>query len=409
VNLLAMHGPWIGAALATGLLFGWLVTRALRQSRRRKLADARELENRAYVKGVNYILENDHDAAIEELTKVVQVNTETVEIYFALGNLFRRKGEIDRAIRIHQNIILRPGIDESTQRQAYFDLGLDYKKAGFVRRAIATLEEVLNRAPSSTDAMRELCELYEEVKDWEKAFTVRQRLSKIEGRKEDNVLAHLQVELGRARMAEDEAATAKKCFKKALSLDSRCVDGMLALGDLHLTSGDARAAIASWTRVMGVAPEYAYLTFTRLEEAYEQLGQTDNLEKTLRDALARHEEDPNAHLILGRYLHRHGDTASALSELRRAIELNPAALEARKTLGQILLAEASGEEALDSYRSLLDHLALPEKNYQCARCGFESSDVLWKCPQCLSWDTLRAVAAPDPSTIKPAEADEAQG
>ena len=84
-------------------------------------------------------------------------------------------------------------------------------------------------------------------------------------------------------------------------------------------------------------------------------------------------------------------------------------VEARKTLGQILLGEGRGEEALDSYRALLDHLALPEKNYQCARCGFESSDVLWKCPQCLSWDTLRAVAAPDPSTVKPSEADEAQG
>jgi len=403
LNLLATHGPWIAAALITGLVIAFLMTKAIHRAGKRKKADAHELEKRAYVRGVNYILENDHDAAIEELTKVVQINSETVEIYFALGNLFRRKGEIDRAIRIHQNIILRPGLDEKTQMQAYFNLAMDYKKAGFVKRAVATFEEVLSKDRNNRDVMSELAELYEEIKDWEQAFSIRQRLAKAGGHKEDNVLAHLQAELGRQKMKENALSSAKKCFKKALSIDPACIDAMLSMGELHLDEGDVRAAIAAWTRIMRVAPQFANLVFSRLEQAYERLGRSETLEKTLREVLVKHDKDPNAHFILGRYLYKKGDPVGAIAELRKAVELNPTSLEARKSLGTALLAENRINEALDEYRSLLDRLDQGRKTYQCAKCGLETNEMLWKCPQCRSWDTIRAVAPPEPRPLSNSE------
>jgi lipopolysaccharide assembly protein B len=161
--------------------------------------------DQAFFKGIQYILSNDHDQAIEEFAKSVQFNSDTVESYVALGNLYRTRGDIDRAIRIRQNIILRPNLDEQIKIGAFYDLGLDYRKGGFLDRALTTFLQVLKKQPTHVGALEEIEKIYEESHDWENAYAVRQKLDRlVKGSDHGHILAHHQTEMGKVFQEQGE-------------------------------------------------------------------------------------------------------------------------------------------------------------------------------------------------------------
>ena len=203
-----------------GLIIGYQVRR--RKAKRVKIF-SREGDD-SFFKGIQYMLSNDHDLAIEELTKSVKLNSDTIETYVALGNLYRSKGDIDRAIRIRQTIILRPNIDEENKIRALIDLGLDYRKGGFLNRALEIFLEVLKKRPSNLEALEEAERLYEKMNDWENAFSYRQKLSKLIDGNHSHILAHQQTEAGKAWIIKGNQGRAKSAFQKAISLDNKCID-----------------------------------------------------------------------------------------------------------------------------------------------------------------------------------------
>jgi lipopolysaccharide biosynthesis regulator YciM len=198
-------------AFIIGLIFGHMLRR--RKEKKTKLLTRKGDE--AFFKGIQYILSNDHDQAIEELTKAVQVNSDTVETYVALGSLYRSRGDIDRAIRIRQNIILRANLDEQIKLRALFDLGLDYRKGGFLNRALENFSKVLQKKPDDLETLEEIEKIHEELNDWGEAFSVRQKIARLTNSGHQNILAHHQTELGKALQENGEISKAKACFKKA--------------------------------------------------------------------------------------------------------------------------------------------------------------------------------------------------
>jgi lipopolysaccharide biosynthesis regulator YciM len=356
--------------------------------RRRGLLKRASDERSSYLRGVNYILSNDTDGAIEELTKVLQLNTDTVETYFALGALFRTKGEVERAIRIHQNLLTRASLDEHTHTQALFELGLDFRKAGLFRRATATFEEVLQRQLTFVDAYRELQRIYEDTRDWEKAYAMQQEVAKRSGRKAGSVLAHLMVEIGGTHEEAGDLRQARLCYKKALSTDAGSVRAHLALGELYLREGNAQEAIVFFQRAMKRNPALSGLIYPRLHAAYEKQGAHARYESFLRQQIVRDETDIFARLALAQLIASRGRTREAIEELKRTLEHKPDFVEARKELGELLLASGSVEELRREYDDLLGALVRPMKSYQCRQCGFEAPEMHWKCPQCLRWDTV---------------------
>jgi lipopolysaccharide assembly protein B len=371
----------------------WLAVRMNRRHRAPDDATAtdrdRNTSNIAFMRGINYILADQPDQAIEELTRAVSVDTETVETYVALGNLFRGKGEIDRAIRIRQSIILRPNLDERLRLQARYDLGQDYRQGGFFERAVRTFKEILDEHPDHEEARRRLIELYEETRDWENAFEEGRNLARITGIQLFNVLAHYQVEMGKIHAGQGRTGQAKTAYKKALSLDDGCIDAHLHLGDLLHGEGRHRKALAEWRRVIDIAPQWSNLVFSRLASVSVRLDNLKPVEDFLREASAAG-PNPRAHLALARLLTQQGDTHSAVAELRRALDLNPNLLELHRELGRLLLTLDDKQDALEAYRNLLDHLPEPETVFHCGRCGFESRRLMWHCPQCLAWDSMIA-------------------
>lgn len=345
-------------------------------------------EGLAYIKGVNYILSDAPDRAIEEFIRAVQINSETVETYLALGSLFRSKGDVSRAIRIHQGIIFRPQVDPKVLIQALYDLGLDYKKAGLLDRAIATFQDVVARDPKMLQAYVQLEELYEETKDWESAFKVQQKVSKLRKSEDRHVLAHLMTELGKSQIAQGDRKGAKASFKKAISIDANCVDAYLHFGDLLAAEGEDSKAVEMWKRVMEVAPSMTFLAYDRLEHAFFRMGHLSALEDFLRKRGMEGDADLFTKIFLAKHLRKKGELEEAAGMLRNILGESPGSKEARQELIQVLLAQGDKEGALTEYETLLESLTVVDRHFQCRMCGYRSTQLLWKCPQCLRWDTI---------------------
>ena len=376
-------GLVILGAFIIGMIFGRLSR--LRQQRRTRLD--REGDG-AFFKGIQYILSNDHDQAIEEFTKFVQVNSETIETYIALGNLYRSKGDIDRAIRIRQSIILRPNIDESIKLRALIDLGLDYRKGGFINWALETFKKVLEKQSSNLESLKEIEKIYEETKDWENAFAARQKIAKLEGGKHNHILAHQRTEIGKLYFEKGEFTKARACFRKATTLDRGCVDAFLHLGDLNLRKQDYNSAIKTWKKVLEVNPKFTFLVYRRLEGAYHDMENLSPVFDFLEEITQAHTADAFSHLALAHFLFNKGEAPRALPEIEKALAIDPGFWEARKLLGEILLAQGMQSEALSAYRELIARLNIPYLKFQCNNCGYRPGDLEWQCPQCKKWDTI---------------------
>ena len=379
--------PAIYLAVIVAFTIGLLIGLFFRKKNRTKVKSTASQGDNAFFKGIRYLLSNDQDQAIEEFTKSVQVNSDTIETYMALGNLYRFKGDIDRAIHIRQTIILRPNIDEQTKLRALFDLGLDYKKGGFINRALDVFLKLYKKQPSSLETLEEIEKIYEEMKDWENAFTFRQKIAKFTHEDHDHILAHQQTEIGKAYIEKGESSKAKTAFKKALSISEGCVDAYLHLGDYYFSVQDYKKAMATWEKVVRVAPRFTFLAYRRLEGAYSQMENLKPVENFLKEC-AQFNSDAFTHLALARYMHNAKDYDGALKELESALDLDPYFWEARRFMGEILLSQGRNEEALAAYDELITHLHVPDLEFQCTNCGFIPTDLQWQCPQCKKWDTI---------------------
>jgi lipopolysaccharide assembly protein B len=376
---------WVTAVLL--FVLGVIIGRFVHGRREKRFRSWSKEGDKAFFKGIQYILANDPDHAIEEFTKSVQINSDTIETYVALGNLYRSKGDIDRAIRIRQSIIVRANISEQIKLRALLDLGLDYLKGGFLNRALETLNQVVRKEPSSAEALLAIEKIYLETKDWENAFLTRQKIAKIMKGDHDRVLAHYQTEKGKLHQVQGDLGKAKGAFEKAISLDDRCLDAYLHLGDLHFHKQDYRRAIASWKKVVDISPSFTFLAYRRLEGAYAKMKNLKPVGEFLKECAESH-PDPFTHMALARYLYNGNDCQAALQELDAALRLAPSFWEARKFQGQILLEGGMKEEALGAYRDLIARLDVPHLSFQCSECGYKSSELQWQCPQCKQWDTL---------------------
>lgn len=372
-----------GVGLAVGIAAGRL-GRSEGGVRKKAVASKGD---KSFFKGIQYLLSDDHDHAIEEFTKSVQVNSDTIETYVALGNLYRSRGDIDRAIRIRQSIILRPNIDQRIKMRAIFDLGKDYRKGGFLNRALKTFLEVARYDPSDVRTLKELERIYEELKDWEKAYETRQKVARLEKGDHRHILAHYLVETGKVAAEEGDMGRAKSFYSKAISTDKGCVDAYLHLGDLYFARQEYKKAISTWKKVAEIAPQFTFLAYRRLEGAYSRMKDLAPVGNFLKEC-SRSNSDAFTHLALARYLNNESDSEGALAEIEKALELDPSFWEARRFKGEILLDQGREREMLAEYRDIITHLNVSHMRFQCTQCGFEPAELMWKCPQCNRWDTI---------------------
>jgi lipopolysaccharide biosynthesis regulator YciM len=301
-------------------------------------------------------LDRDLDRCEELLAQAVRIDSNDVQSFVALARLFRMRGEIGRAIRIHQNLLLRSDLEEAQRVEVLADLAADYQQGGFLRRAIASYEEVVSRDAKHREALRSLSKLLREARDFPRALVVARKLARLEGRKSASVEAALYVDMAEVARAEGRNADARKAAKRALRRDKRQVRAWATLGELEVERGRSKAALAAWSRVPEIDRSSGPLVYPQLEATYAALGRGRDFEKMLRGLLEERPDDVAARQALAETLAARGDTDEAVKEMRGILDSEPENLAVHGALGRVLLAEGRDDEACRLFAELLDAL-----------------------------------------------------
>ncbi len=370
-----------------------------RRHRRVGLVD----ERRAYLRGVQHLLSDDPDAAIAELTQVVKVNTEAIETYFALGALFRRKGEVERAIRIHQNLLLRPGLAPADRDRARFELALDYRKAGLLSQAREALVALVESDGLARKERARALELLRDVEvesgHLDDAVEAQRRRMKVIDQDERPVLAHLYAEAARRRLETGDAEGARKQAKEALHHHAESVDAHLALAEALLRLRDFKGARRAFDAALTRMPEAVLLCWQPLCDLFYSEGRFEEMAAWLRDKIRTFPQVPHLRLALARHLRSRGLTDAALEELQTALELEPRFHPARREFGRIVLEEDMSSELRTQFGALLDAIG-DGGIFACSKCGHRMGTLRWRCPRCGRWDTVASGLGEDASTRK---------
>jgi len=337
-----------------------------------------------YLKGLNFLLNEQTDQALEHFLKMVRVDDKTIETHFALGSLFRRRGEVDRAIRIHQNIIARPDLASEQRDQALFSLAKDYLKAGLLDRAEKLFVRLSQGSRHQVEALESLTRIYEQEKEWEKAIEAGQQLEVLGGRSLALQIAHYYCELAEAAAIAKDYGAARQYVKQAQAGRPRTLRGALTRAHIAQETDDSKTALRLYHRIID---EHTYLIAEALPEIvaiYERENAIDELEKAFRKMLKKNPEMST--LVAYTAIVNDIGGIPVIDECVEKYLLN------EKTLSEFIdmqRATDGDDAAMARVRKALSNLASSTPRYQCQECGFSSQKLLWQCPSCRSWETQR--------------------
>jgi lipopolysaccharide assembly protein B len=376
---------------------------------RYKLRDGRWFDRRKaretphYMLGLNFLVSNQPDLAIEELSKAATVDSDALEIDLILGNLYREKGQVGRAIQVHQGLLQRPKLKRLEHAYALLCLGLDYKSGGFVDRAVEAFNEVLRLDAENEYALVNLEKLHEEQHQWQDAYEIRRRLARIAGRaseaRHNETLAFLENELGLEALKSSDLKGAAARFAAAIELDAKAIPAYLHLGDVQREQGQGPLATATWERGIKVSPDRAYLAFERLESIYGEVGDSARFPALCRSLIAASPQEWRARAALARHLSAHGQPAEALDLLFEGLVHNPHALALHQAIWHTLRSMGLDPALVDRYVDLAGHAVFYLDPHVCLHCRYRSTELLWHCPHCHEWNSFveeRLAAAKDP-------------
>ena len=345
----------------------------------------REQEQRpgTYYKGINLLLNDQPDKAIDAFIEVVKLDPETIELHHALGNLFSRRGEFDRAVRIHNHLLNREDLPSHERSLALFELGNDYLKAGIYDRAEESFQRLLKEPEYRLDAMRALLKIYCTEKEWNKAIEVANTLEKQAGENHQVEMGHFHCELAALEMRAKHFDQAKLELEKALQVDRKSVRALIMLGNLSMLNNDPNAALQYWAQVEKVSPEHLTLVMVQIAQAYEAIGQHDQAMNLINRALEDHSSVETLSIALDLIIKSEGEKA-AEKFLKEELERRPT-LWAYEKLSELRLKANPDDSELELLTGLLKPYVSRPGRYRCSHCGFKAKGFQWLCPGCSSW------------------------
>lgn len=364
---------------------------------RYKLRDGRWLDRRRlrdtphYMLGLHYLVSGRIDDAIEELTKAAATEPDALEVQMILGNLFREKGQVTRAINTHQALLQRPGLRPIEHAHILLCLGIDFRRGGFVDRASEAFREVLTLDPANRHALVNLQKLHEDQHQWEEAAAARRQLVQLDGAHRPAnmaILAFLENEIGAAHMKAGHDKEALRAFERALDIDAHTAPAQLNLGDVRRRQGDVARAIDAWEALAAATPERAHLVFDRLESAYRDQGAPERFPAFCRQLVQAHPQDWRARLALARHELAAGRISDALAYLMEALPQHPHGMSVHQAIWHVLAAAHFDPALVSRYVELAREAVFYLDPHICMRCRYRSTELLWQCPQCHEWNTF---------------------
>jgi lipopolysaccharide biosynthesis regulator YciM len=395
--------PWQLLVVPLLFLAGWWA-RGL--DSRVKAADPRNAP-RAMFRGLNLLLNEQADKAIDAFIEVVKLDPETIELHFALGNLFRRRGEIDRAVRIHNYLLSRADLPRRDRSNALAELGQDFLKGGMLDRAEEAFLRLRDDAEHRFPALRALLRIYQVEREWLKAVDCARLLEREAGESHQVAQGHFHCELADQSIAARDLAGARRHLDDALAVHRKSVRANLLVGKVAQLQGDAEAAIRAWQQLAGDRPDYLPLVAQPLVEALDAAGRRaealnllrrhlldhpsiDLLELTAR-RVAEWEGLPAAEALLVTELKKHPSLLGfeRLLAVRAELAQQPRT-DGRAVIGgttRVAEAPPQADDTGDALRQLIHAQTRRLARYRCGTCGFRAREYHWLCPGCASWDS----------------------
>jgi lipopolysaccharide biosynthesis regulator YciM len=373
---------WWLLVIPVAFAFGWI---AARYDLKALLSESANLP-RSYFRGLNFLLNEQPDQAIDAFIEVVKLDPETIELHFALGNLFRRRGETDRAIRVHQNLLGRNDLPVNERDHALFELGQDFLKAGLLDRAEETFR-LLETGDYALGAQRSLLTIYEIEKDWNKSIDIARRLETMGAPSLDKEIAQFHCELAQEALQQKNPDEARRQLELGLRANPQNVRATILFGDVDASGALYDQAIAQWLRVEEQNPAYLPLVAEKLLKAYETLGRSEEGADLLTNWVDRY---PSNDLLDVGYQYvaalRGPDAAHALARSQMQKSPNLAGMT-RLLEAQQASAEEPRRSELELMRTLIRQRTKNLPRYTCQNCGFRARLFYWQCPGCSGWET----------------------
>jgi len=343
-----------------------------------------------YSRGLNYVLNEQPDKAIEIFVRMLESDAGTVDTHLALGNLFRRRGEVDRAIRIHQSLIARPRLGHGQRVLAMQELGMDYLRLGLLDRAENIFKEVVNSGEQYlSSGLGSLLEIYQRERDWELAIATAGRLGAATGRDVGPVIAQFQCERAEVCLERRQEKEARECLRQALASDPCCVRASLLAMRMHRDRGEFRRSLAVLHRVEQQDPDYLPEAIPPLLDCYERLGERRECIEYLRGNYQRCGSPAVLHALV-RLLAEEGEREHAVRFLSGELKRRPSIQGIDQLLEYVgALARGATREGLQAVCEITRRLAGEAPAYKCRQCGFAGRTLHWQCPRCRNWNTVK--------------------
>ncbi len=374
---------WWLLALPVFFGLGWVTARVDLKS---LLSESRAMPS-SYFRGLNFLLNEQPDKAIESFLQVAKENPQTVELQFALGSLFRRRGEVDRAIRMHQDLVNREDLAPEQRREASFELSQDYFKAGLLDHAEQVLEKMAEADPSP-EIHSHLLDIYIQEKDWEKAIDAAKKLEVSAKRNYQKEIANYYCELAITAHVHGRPEEAQAHLTRALEVNRKCVRANLLRGEWLARAGRHEEAIEAWKAIESQDPAYLGLAADGMVESYKALGRSDEGLALLRGLQHRYPGLDLLSVVYQSTAEHEGDEA-AWRLVRDEVRRNPTLVGLDRLIdAELLRVPPERRQDLQLMKNLVHSHAQALAVYLCANCGFKARQFFWQCPACGGWETF---------------------
>ena len=379
--------------LPVAAAYGWYMGR--RSAQQGKQQEANRL-SREYVTGVNFLLSNQQDKAVDLFLDMLKEDATDVEAHLTLGNLFRSRGEVDRAIRIHQSLMESTSLDYDQRLLAIQQLGRDYMAAGLYDRAESMFKQLINENDFKVSSLKQLLSLYQLTSDWQQAIDIAEKLARADKSQQGTHIAHFYCELALQAMAGDDLDRALTLLRKAESADKNCARVSIMFGRVWTAKGEPDKAIQVLQKVPEQDAEMISEVLPLIKESYQRLGDMSQWRVFLEKCVEKH-QGCMAELYLAEEIESQQGLDSAQHFLEAQLHSAPTLNGFHRLVNYYLEGTEDGraKESLAVLRDMVAEQLRLKPRYRCQKCGFTAHAIYWHCPSCKSWSTIKPMRGLD--------------
>jgi len=379
--------------LPVAAAYGWYMGR--RSAHQDKQQEASRL-SRDYVAGVNFLLSNQQDKAVDLFLDMLKEDTGTVEAHLTLGNLFRSRGEVDRAIRIHQSLMESASLTYDQRLLAVQQLGRDYMAAGMYDRAEDMFGQLVDETDFRVSALQQLLQIYQATSDWQKAIDTAERLVKLGKDQQRLEISHFYCELALQMMGSDDMDKAMSLLKKGAAADRNSARISIMMGRIYIAKGDYAKAVESLERVIEQDRELVSETLEMLQVCYQQLGKPQEWAEFLKRCVEEN-TGATAELMLAEVMEQREGSETAQVYITRQLQRHPTMRVFHRLMDYHLhdAEEGRAKESLMVLRDMVGEQVRTKPRYRCQKCGFTAFTLYWHCPSCRAWSSIKPIRGLD--------------